>query len=51
MKVQELETILRVEGTGGFLVPYSGYVGVKLGIPTFHDYEEKVLLLVINDSQ
>ena len=43
--------MLKVVGTGGFLVPYSGYVGVKLEIPTFLDFGEKVLMLVINDSQ
>ena len=51
LKVQELQTMLKVEGTEGFLVPYLGYVGVELGIPTFPDYAEKVLMLVINDSQ
>ena len=42
--------MLKVEGTGRFLVPYLGYVGAELGIPTFPDYGEKVVMLALTNS-
>ena len=43
--------MLKMEGTGGFLVPHSGYVEVELQIPAFPSYGEKVLKLVIKDGK
>ena len=50
VEVHDLKKVIRVEGTGGFTVPYLGYIEVNLQIPQFPQYEEPNLMLVILDS-
>ena len=51
LEVRDLNEVIQVEGTGGFVVPYLGYIEVNLQIPQFPQYKEMILMLVIPDSQ
>ena len=50
LKIHKLRKILKIEGTGGGDVPYDGYVEVELQLPQIKHFQEKVLMLVVNDS-
>ena len=51
LKVQKLQKLLRIEGTGGGKVPYKGYVEVLLEVPGVKNLSEYILMLVIEDSE
>ena len=39
--------MLHLEGMGGFSIPYLGYIGATVRIPSVKDYEECVPMLVL----
>ena len=47
LEVHPLGRLLELEGTGGSIIPYLGYVEVNLQIPGIKSYNEDVLLLII----
>ena len=47
LKVHPISRLLELEGTGGSVISYLGYVEVNLQIPGIKGYNEEVLLLVI----
>ena len=47
LKIQPLDWLLELEGTGGAAIPYLGFVEVNLQIPGIRGYNEDVLLLAI----
>ena len=49
-KPKQLQSILRIEGSGGLEVLYLGYVEVCLRIPEVKAFDQDVLLLIIPDS-
>ena len=51
LKIQNLESLLDIEGRGGIAIPYIGYVEVNLQIPEIRNYNEDVLIMVMNDSR
>ena len=51
LKIQNLESLLDIEGGGGIAIPYIGYVEVNLQIPEIKNYNEDALMMVINDSR
>ena len=50
LEIKPLKTILDIEGTGGGVVPYHGYVKCRLQLPQIKKFDIDVLMLVINDS-
>ena len=50
LEVKKLDKLLDIEGTGGSLVPYYGYVELRLKIPQIKKFDLDVLMLVIDDS-
>ena len=50
LKIQQLQTILDLEGTGGLDIPYEGYMELNLDIPEVKGFKEDVLMLVVKDS-
>ena len=51
LKIQKLQKLLRIEGTGGGKGPYKGYVEVLLEVPGVKNLNEYVLMLVIENSE
>ena len=51
LKVHKLNKLLQIEGMGGGRVPYQGYVETLLEIPEIPEFKEKVLMLVIENSE
>ena len=51
LRIQNLDGLLDIEGGGGIAIPYIGYVEVNLQIPEIKNYNEDVLMLVMNDSR
>ena len=51
LKIQNLESLLDIEGGGGIAIPYIGYVEVNLQIPEIKNYNEDALMMVMNDSR
>ena len=47
LEVHTLGRLLELEGPGGSVIPYLGYVEVNLQIPGIKGYKEDILLLVI----
>ena len=47
---KQLQSILKIEGSGGLEVPYHGYVDVQLKIPEIKAFNHNVLLLIVPDS-
>ena len=45
-KIQPLEYLVPIEGSGGASVPYLGYVGVRMCIPGINSFDRDVLMLV-----
>ena len=50
LKPKQLQSILRIEGSGGLEVPYLGYVEVHLRVPEVKAFDQDILLLIIPDS-
>ena len=50
LRPQQLQSILEIEGSGGFDVPYLGYVETCLRILEIKAFDNDVLLLIIPDS-
>ena len=44
-KIQPLEHLVPIEGSGGASVPYLGYVGVGMHIPDINYFDRDVLML------
>ena len=51
LDLKSLDTILDIEWTGGGKVPYHGYVECRLNLPQIKEFDQDVLMLVIDDSQ
>ena len=51
LKIQNLDSLLDIEGGGGIAIPYIGYVEVNLQIPDIKNYNEDALMMVMNDSR
>ena len=49
--IYHLDEIIKIEGSGGNLVPYYGYVEVRLKIPEVKAFDEDILMLVVDDSE
>ena len=47
LKLQQLQSILQIEGSGG---PYLGYVEAHLKIPEIKAFDLDVLLLIVPNS-
>ena len=47
LEPKQLQSILRIEGSGGLEVPYLDYVEVHLRIPEVKAFDQDVLLLII----
>ena len=45
-KIQTLEHLVPIEGSGGSSVPYLGYVEVRMYIPGINSFDRDVLMLV-----
>ena len=45
-EIQPLEYLVPIEGSGGASVPYLGYVGVRMHIPSINSFDRDVLMLV-----
>ena len=50
LNLQELHSVLQIEGSGGFKVPYLGYVDAHLKVPEVSAFDTDVLLLIVPDS-
>ena len=50
LKPQQLQSILKIEGSGGLDVPYLGYVETHLKIPKIKAFDNDILLLIVPDS-
>ena len=50
LEPKQLQSILKIEVSGGLEVPYLGYVEVHLRIPEYKAFNQDVLLLIIPDS-
>ena len=50
LELKQLQSLLRIEGSGGLEVPYLGYVEVHLEIPEVKAFNQDVLLLIVPDS-
>ena len=50
LEPKQLQSILRIEGSGGLEVLYLGYVEVHLRIPEVKAFDQDVLLFIIPDS-
>ena len=50
LEPKQLQSILRIEGSGGLEVPYLGYVEVHLRIAEVKAFDQDVLLLIVPDS-
>ena len=51
LKIYKLDSILKLEGTGGIEVPYMGYVEAHLQIPKIKAFKENVLMLVVEEGE
>ena len=51
LKIQNLDSLLDIEGGGGVTIPYIGYVEVNLQIPEIKIYNGDALMMVMNDSR
>ena len=50
LEIHSINKMFDIEGTGGGLVPYFGYVECRLNIPGIEAFDQDVLMLVINNS-
>ena len=50
LPIQQLDSLLDIEGSGGIEVPYYGYVEARLKIPEIEGMDEDSLFLVMPDS-
>ena len=51
LKIHKLGTLLDLEPTGGGVVPYEGYVELRMQIPGITAFDLDVLMLVIPESE
>ena len=51
LRILSLGSLLHLEGTGGIVIPYKGYVEASLVIPGLPQYNEDMLFLVILDNK
>ena len=51
LQIKKLDALLELEPTGGGVVPYDGYVEVRMQIPNVKAFDLDVLMLVIPESQ
>ena len=49
LPIKQLQTLIRMEGSGRITVPYLGYVEATLNIPEVKAFQEDCLFLVVND--
>ena len=49
LPINQLQTLIPMEGLGGITVPYLGYVEATLNIPEVKAFQEDCLFLVVND--
>ena len=45
-KIQPLEHLVPIEGSGGASVPYMGYVEVRMHFPGINSFDKDVLILI-----
>ena len=45
-KIQPLEHLVPIEGSGGASVPYLGYVGVRMHIPGINSFDRDILMFI-----
>ena len=50
LNLRQLHSVLQIEGSGGFDVPYLGYVEACLTVPEVSAFDMDVLLLIVPDS-
>ena len=50
MKIQPLEHLVPIEGSGGASVPYLGYVEVKMHIPGINSFDKDVLMFATSTT-
>ena len=50
LNLLHLYSVVQIEGSGGFNVPYLGYVGAHLWVPKVSAFDTDVLLLIVPDS-
>ena len=50
LEIHSINKMIDIEGTGGGIVPYFGYVECRLNIPEIEAFDKDVLMLVINNS-
>ena len=50
LKIHKLNTIIEAEATGGSLVPYTGYVEVKLSVPGIKAMNQSSLFMVVKNT-
>ena len=50
LEIHSINKMIDIEGTGGGIVPYFGYVECRLNIPEIEAFDQDVLMLVINNS-
>ena len=51
LKINSLDNLLDIEGSGGVSVPYIKYVEVNLKLPEVKAYNEDVLMMVMMMTQ
>ena len=49
LELKNLKELLPLEGAGGIIVPYLGYVEARLKIPEMKNFDEDCLFLVMSD--
>ena len=50
LPVHKLNTLIKAEASGGGIIPYVGYVEVRLAIPGIAEMDKDTLFMVSNDS-
>ena len=48
--IHPMKQILNLEGTGGFSIPYLGYIEASVKIPPIKDYYDSVPMLILKSS-
>ena len=49
LPIKQLKTLIPMEGLGGIIIPYLGYVEATLNIPEVRAFQEDCLFLVVNN--
>ena len=50
LPIHRLNTLIEAEASGGGIIPYEGYVEVRLAIPGIAKMDQDSLFMVFNDS-